>query len=755
MESLTISVGHVTRESEAFAFPLDTSKLRPPFARPGIVERTGLLTKLTAGSSPPVIGIVAPAGYGKTTVLRQWADERSGPSAWLTLDADDNDPVVLLTYLAAALDHLAPVDPELFRMLRVEQPAIGSIARALASALMGWPQLGGLVVDDVHVLVSPACHDVIAALIDHVPAGSQIAFASRSVLPLPTPRLRAEGRILEIGPGELAVDDKEATSLLAGAGVELEPAEVHDLVEATEGWPVAIYLAGRSVRARGGGGTVDFTQLGRSRNIAEYANAELLATLSDDTVQFLTRSSVLDQMSGPLCDAVLETSDSAERLEGLARSSLLVMPLDERRRWYRYHHLFRDLLREELDRREPALVPELTRRAARWCQANSLPDAAIDYAIAADDVELAAGIVRSLFLPTYRAGRAATLTRWFDWLDRGGHIPRYPRIAIGGAWLAAVTGRPAAAERWAEAAEHPQAERREPDDDPQLEGQRALLRVLLCRQGVDAAVTDADIAERLIPVSSPWRAVALAMAGLVRLITGADDEADTAFIQAVEVGLESGAAGATSVALAQRAVVALRRGEHDEARSLAGRACGVVDDGLLQDFVTNVFVFAVAARTALVAGDVAGAETLVTRAQRLRPRLTYAFPVLAVQARSELVRTLLSLSDVAGARTVLREVDDILRVRPELGVLPEEVAQLRAQTANTPAGTIGASSLTAAELRLLPLLQTHLTFREIGERLFVSRHTVKTQAISIYRKLGVASRSDAMRTASEMGLLPG
>ncbi len=208
-------------------------------------------------------------------------------------------------------------------------------------------------------------------------------------------------------------------------------------------------------------------------------------------------------------------------------------------------------------------------------------------------------------------------------------------------------------------------------------------------------------------------------------------------------------------ALAERALIALDRGELAEAHALADQACAVVDDGGLQDHVTNVVVFAVAARLAMRSGDPSGARTLVTKSQRLRPRLTYAVPQLAVQSRLELIRTLLGLGDGAGARTALREVHDILRVRPKLGVLAEQVRELRAQIAGTPVGRIGASSLTAAELRLLPLLQTHLTFREIGERLFVSHHTVKTQAISIYRKLGVSSRSDAMRVASEVGLLSG
>lgn len=725
----------------------------PPAARPGIVERTALLRRLTTEPVPPVVTAVAPAGYGKSTVLRQWADANPRSTVWLTLDDDDNDPAVLLTYLAAALDGVSPLDDDLFQMLAVEQPSLRSIARALAAALSRWPEPGALVIDDVHVLTNPACHDIIAVLVDHVPAASQLALASRTQLPLPTPRLRAEGRIFEVTLGDLAVDDAEATSLLSGAGVDLDPAAVHQLVDATEGWPVAIYLAGRSISARGGHGVPDLSHLAETRDIVEYIHTELLAALPPDTVQFLTRSSVLDRMSGPLCDAVMETSGSAERLERLAQSSLLVMPLDDRRRWYRYHHLLRDLLRDELDRREPALAATLIGRAAQWSQTNGDPDAAVEYVMAAGDTDRAATVLQARILPVYRTGRSATLMRWFDWLDHRGGMPRYPRVATAGAWVAALTGRAGAAERWADAAEQAGANSSN-GDDAATDGQLALLRSLLCRDGVDAALDDAATAERVLPQTSPWRPVMLATIGVVNLAAGRADDADTCFIEAIQLGYEAGSVGVAAVTLAGRALIASRRGEQDRSRTLSDQACTLIDEGRLEAVVTNVFVFAVAARTALAAGDVADARVRVVRAQRLRPRLTYAVPHLAVQSRLEIVRTLLGLSDIAGARTVLREIDDILHVRPKLGVLIDEVEQLRTQIADAPAGTIGASSLTAAELRLLPLLQTHLTFREIGERLFVSRHTVKTQAISIYRKLGVSSRSDAMRAASEIGLLP-
>jgi len=745
----------VQHERHAIPFPVVDSKLATPFGRPGLVQRTEVLDLLAAETAASAVVVVAPAGYGKSTVLHQWTDRGTRPSTWLTLDTDDNDPVVLLTYLAVALDRVIPVDPEIFRLLAVEQPSIAAITRALGSAFAAWPHGVALVLDDVHTLENPSCHDVVALLIEHVPAGSQIALASRGRLPLPVSRFRAEGRIVEIGTEHLALDPTEATAVLDGEDVQLTDAQVHDLIDVSEGWPVGIYLAGRSVRERGRGGTLDLAHAGQSRDFVEYVHGELLAALPHATTQFLTRSAVLDRMSGPMCDAVLRTFASAERLEDLAQSNLLVIPLDDRRGWYRFHHMFRDLLRAELELREPALVPELNRRAGQWCQANGLPDAAVDYALAAGDADRAALIVQQRGQHLYRAGRVVTLRRWFDWFDDSGLMHHYPGVAVVGAWAAALTGRPAAAERWGDAAEHAELDDSEFDGSASaLEGQLALLRSFLCRTGMEDALVDAHTAARLIPSDSSWRATALSTLGVAYLFMGSQDDADGTFIEAVEVGRDIDASPALSVALAERALIALDRGELAEAQALVDQACAAVEDGRLQDHVTNVLVFAVAARLAARAGDTGRAQQFVTSAQRLRPRLTYAAPQLAVQSRLELIRTMLTMADGPGARTVLREVDDILRVRPKLGVLVEDVNELRAQIAATPVGTIGASSLTTAELRLLPLLQTHLTFREIGERLFVSPHTVKTQAISIYRKLGVSSRSDAMRVASEAGLLP-
>jgi LuxR family transcriptional regulator, maltose regulon positive regulatory protein len=264
---------------------------------------------------------------------------------------------------------------------------------------------------------------------------------------------------------------------------------------------------------------------------------------------------------------------------------------------------------------------------------------------------------------------------------------------------------------------------------------------------------DAEIARDGLASGSRWRPTALGLEGVSWLLDGEPDRADLGLAHAVEVGLEIGAKPVTAVALAERAIVAIQRGEWHDAEALAERGLATVVDGHLDDYGPSAIVHALVARTAAHHGDLGRARMGLAHAARLRPQLTYAMPFLSVQTLLELARTYLALADPAGARVVLRESRDILRHRPDLGTLPHETDELRSRLDTLQAGSVGASSLTTAELRLVPLLSTHLSFREIGERLHVSRHTVKTQAISVYRKLGVTSRSGAIERALAIGLL--
>ena len=403
------------------------------------------------------------------------------------------------------------------------------------------------------------------------------------------------------------------------------------------------------------------------------------------------------------------------------------------------------------------LVEPVDRAAFRALAAPGTSVAAtIDSAVQAGDAEYVAGLVVRLALAVHYSGRLATQQRWLDWFDDHRLLEHYPAATVLGAWLQALVGHAAAAERWADAAER--GAFREtgtlPDGTASIDGWLALLRAVMCRHGIEQLRRDAELACQLVPTSSLLRAPAVLLLGISHLLVGDLDRADGLLAEAVEVAEDTKATDTAAIALAQRALVAISRGAWDRVGLLVEHGRSLLRQGHLDDCVSNVLLYAVAARLAIHQGEVPQAHADLAHAQRLRPQLTVALPIYAVQARLELARAHLALTDVAGARTILREVDQLLQRRPHLGVLRQQADQLHARVDTMRADVLGASSLTTAELRLLPLLATHLTFRELGERLHVSSHTVKTQAMSIYRKLGVSSRSQAIEHAQQLGLLP-
>jgi len=733
------------------SFELQESKLHPPWPGQAVVPRTALLERLLAASATRLLCVTAPPGYGKTTLLAQWAERRSGV-AWVSLDRRDNDPVVLLSYLAVALDRVEPMDPGVFQTLAAPGAAPpASLVPRFVAGLSSMARPVSVVLDNLELLANQDCLDAVAEVALGLPAGSQLALASRARPPLPEALSRPRGRLVEVGPDELAMDGQEARALLEHAGVRLSDAQVAELLDRTDGWPVGLYLASFAAAAEGQPAGDRGAFAGNGQVPAGQPPAGLLARLSEPTVTFLTRTAVLDQLSGPLCDAVLGVSGSEQVLESLAGSNLLLVEVDRRNRWYRYHQLLRDLLVAELERREPELVPALHGRAAAWYEGQGLPELAVDHAQAAGDADGVARLVTGLAFPAYASGRVETVRRWFGWFEHQGLVERYPRVAVHGAQLEALLGNAPGAERWAAAAERGLGSAPAGTLDASL----ALLRTLLCQDGIAGMRADAAAAWAGLAPDSPWRATALLMEGISHLLDGRADDAEPLLARVDEVADRLGAMPAAAAALGQRAIIAMERRQWEEGDRLAERSLAVLAAGHLDDYVMAAFVHSVAARAALHRGDPARAREHLAHAVHLRPLLTSSMPHRSVQTLLELAQAYLGLDDVAGARAVLRQADEVIRRRPDLGVLPGQAADLRATLDRVGQGTLGASSLTSAELRLLPLLSTHLTLLEIGERLHLSRNTVKTQAVSIYRKLGVSSRSEAMQRVRELGLLGG
>ncbi len=497
------------------AFELLRAKLDVPPPRAGLIDRTRLVGRLNRARSGRVVSVVAPPGYGKTTVLTQWAANDPREFAWVSLDHRDNDPVTLLTYVAEALN----ADSAVFKALT--GPGDSLWARGLpgvVAAVAARPEPLVLVLDDVHELEDHDCLDALAALLLHVPPGSQLVLSGRAEARLGLPKLRAAGELLELGPAALALNDAEAHALLTAAGLDVTVAQAAALNERAEGWAAGLYLAALSLDD----GSSSFASFGGDdRFVTDYLRAEELSRVEPAQLEFMLRTAVLERMSAPLCDAVLERDDSAQMLERLERENLFVVALDHQRRWFRYHHLFREMLQAELGRREPELPSALNRRAAAWSSANGQPEVAIEYSIAAGDTDEVAMLVVVLAGEYYRSGRVTTVERWLERFDDSGLLERYPAIAVSGAWVHALRGRPEAAERWALAVESAQSTDPMPDGSP-LEGWAATVRALLCKTGVEQMQTDAELALSHLPTTSQWYPVSIAHARHGAPVLGGD-----------------------------------------------------------------------------------------------------------------------------------------------------------------------------------------------------------------------------------------
>jgi LuxR family transcriptional regulator, maltose regulon positive regulatory protein len=739
------------RARPGWPFELSDSKMHPPVSRPGIVNRTALLSRMKRAAAPRLISLVAPAGYGKTTLLAQWAQSKGRRAAWLSADRRDNDPAVLLAYLTAALDGVEAIDPEVLQALTPPSapdavlPLLVSVLRSVGNPIF-------LVLDHAEAITNRECIDAITELALAVPPGSQFAIASRANLPLPTARLRSEGAILEIGAAELAMNDGEASLLLHEAGVDLQRDEVRDLVERTEGWPAGLYLAALAVNAGTPPTEAVMSFTGDDRYIGDYLRSEILDRASRAAVSFLTRTSILDRMCGSLCDATLNIGGSARMLERLDSRNLLVVPLDHRRNWYRCHQLFRQLLHAELRRREPDMIPVLHLRAAAWYEGNGGYEAAIEHAQAANDANWVGRLVLQWMQPVWASGRVDTVLNWLEWLEDKTWVEHYSAIAAHGALILGMLGRPGAAERWAAAAEQTASAGTLPNGDT-TQGVLAFMQAVLCRHGVTQMRRDARSALEALSPASLHRWGMLHTEGISHLVEGDPVRADSILAHAADVATASEAAPAVALTLAARAVAAIERGDWPPAETLVDQALEIVSRGQFDSYWTSALVYACGARVAASGGEVAKARGYAAKAARLRPLLTYALPVVSVMSLLEMGRAYLALGDSSGVVAVLRQAQDILQQRPDLGILPQQAAELRKELNAGPVSIGGASSLTAAELRLLPLLTTHLTLQEISERLYLSRNTVKTQAASVYRKFGVTSRSEAVIRMRDLGLL--
>ena len=416
---------------------------------------------------------------------------------------------------------------------------------------------------------------------------------------------------------------------------------------------------------------------GNDRYVADYLYRVTLEQLPERAQQFLRRTAVLDQLSAPLCDALLEISDAYAQLRDLEASNLFLVPLDRRRDWYRYHALFREFLLAELHRAEPEVIGKLHLRAADWYEANGSPMLALEHLLDTPERERAAVLMTALLIPAYETQGMSTVQRWLSTIGAT-TVAAHPSLAVFAAWISAVIGDPREAQRWADVVDAASSDPAASDDASTLESSRAMLRGVMCADGVEAMMARAQLAVDSEPEWSLWRDTALGLYGEAHLLVGDLDKARAAFAEASSLATTVGNNATIAISESELALLAMDGGQWSEAAEHLASGLTAIEEHRLHDDAMATLIFAGAARLALHRGDLDDTHRQLARGMRARPVCTFALPWLAVRLRLQLAKVYVALADATSARHLLREIDDVLLHRPALGTLVDEVSELRA-----------------------------------------------------------------------------
>ena len=566
--------------------------------------------------------------------------------------------------------------------------------------------------------------------------------------------MRARGELAELRVPDLQFSDEEASELLNGSmGLELAADDVERLAERTEGWAAGLYLAGLSLRGRQDPSAFIASFHGDNRHVADYLATEVLARQPDTIRTFLLRTSILERLSGPLCDAVLQTEGSAQVLGELERSNLFLIPLDDQRRWYRYHHLFAQLLGLELGHREGGLVPVLHRRAAAWHRQAGNLDQAVHHAGAAGDFTEAAAMIARHWLGYWRRGRQATVARWLDGLPEEA-ILADPPVAYVAAWIGGFSGASKQeTEYWLGAVDPDGYEGGLPDGVSSLAFGANLARAALVFDDLGRSVSAARRALELAgPDSLPFWWMAQSALGHALYLSGRADETRPQLEELVRRVPAAAQPVAVVLALAVLSLLAGDEGDDRTAMALARRAAATADtQGLGAEPMCGI-AYAALGRALARQGELAEAEVQLERAlepvgiDSMLVQRAFALLLLAPVRRGR--------GDLPGARAQVEQARRLIERSADPGSLPALLDRTEQALASTPRRrTEVEADLTERELAVLRLLPARLSNREIGRELYVSVNTVRSHVQAIYRKLGVGARAEAVARARELGLL--
>ncbi|MGP0038196.1 MAG: hypothetical protein ACLP4R_27065, partial [Solirubrobacteraceae bacterium] len=681
------------------------------------------MTELVAAADSPIVLISASAGYGKSILAAQWGARCRRPVAWINLDRGDNDPVVFLSYVAQALDRLVPVAPELLDELNSPAPRVDRVVLPALAAELARLTPFELILDGVDALSQGPSLAALNFLVHEIPSGSQVVLVAAVEPELALARYRASGDLLEIRADKLALDTEEVRALGASSGKPISERSLELLRERTEGWPAGIALALQTVDDPASGEAVVQGITGRQWQIADYLVEVVLVRETERHREFLLATSVLRRMTASLCDAVLGVAGSTDVLRALHRSNSFVIALDDHRDWYRYHHLFRDVLRSDLDRLHPELAAVYLARAAKWYEHDGGdPAEAFRCAHESGDLETAGRIALASWDVLGSRGQFATMQLWLGDCTED-EVAADPQLALAAAWVSAFVGEPEQAQQFALAAERGELDVPSADGASSLRSSLANLRTVIAPHGIHQMLADARFvyAAEKEPAQSRWLPGACRGIGIANLFLGRPEEAITALREALLLTSRKRELDHVRIVpLSYLAFAAADMGRWPEARKWAREARALVDANHLDGIVTAAPVFTARAMVLAHDGDFDRARSELAQAVSLRQLLPGARWWIA-----DMNLRWGSLTVQIGNSTAARDFADDARAAlhgyPDPGVLPARLARLDEQIARAEE-----LHLTPAELQIATFLPTHRSLREIAQTLSVSRSTVKT-----------------------------
>jgi LuxR family maltose regulon positive regulatory protein len=692
-----------------------------------------------------VVSVEAPGGYGKTTALRQWAESDSRPVVWVTVRPQAPDARWLAQQVVDGLHTAGLLDAPLSLPVASETVAwhlglLPVVEQAVASASHPFV----LVVDEAGALGGPEWESLAASVAAHLPVGSQLVLAARTQAAASLCRLRASGEIATVGPDVLALDLVEGAQLVAMLGLKLDRDALLTLLEETGGWPIAVPLAASVLHS----GRRPLAPLVTTDALSDYLRHEVLNPLHPDDARFLLLCSVLPELDEASCDAVSGTTGSLARLRRLAATTRLLAPLDPQGHRFRTHPLLAAFLVEELRTSDPPSCAAAHLAAAAAGERAGDLDVAVFHLRQARDDDRLSRTVWEYTAPLLASGRMPVLRRWIDGLDEQ-RLRSSPRLALTGAWVSSHEGDMLLMEQRRMAARASAAA-----TDPDLLLDLGLLDATVGSDGIEAMRAACVHYLAAGPPDSPWRTVAHLLEGVAETLQGTPDPAEDTLRRGLHLTYVHEMPVMTAHLLAALADLALLRGDGAAALAPVREARELMDRHRLDFIATTAPVFTTSASVYLLEGRMPQARTEAARALRLTALLRQMAPWYAVQGRLALATVYLGLGEAVRARELLNEAEALRSSASASPVLDQMRQQVRERVDQVAQVAPMGPTLTTAEVRVLQYLPTHLSFPEIARELFVSRHTVKTQVLSAYRKLGAHSRGEAIDRAREIGLLP-